>query len=212
MSIQFRNITKLALNTSESVSEHVSRANFGVSSFLALKLWDLLQPIHDLHVKYRPQYLLWTLLFLKQYSSDDVSLNTVGVPVKTFCQWVWPIIDEISSRANQVVSKKSFKSLTNCFYYFFNFGSFFPNGSRIILKVSVSCWLKAQTFAFLNLHHLIANGSLTGSMAPPFNMRLLSLSKGAKYVGSMDLFLQESSVISKYFAVALSSCFFHKKG
>ena len=81
----------------------------------------------------------------------------------------------------------------------------------MIMKVSVSCRLTAQTFAFLNLHYLIANGSRTSSTTLPFDMRLLSLSKGGKYVGSMDLFLQESSVISKYFAVALSSCFFLKK-
>ena len=59
------------------------------------------------------------------------------------------------------------------------------------MKVSVSCWLTAQNFSFLNLHHLIANGSPTGSTASPFDMRLLSLSKGAKHVGSIDLFLQE---------------------
>ena len=106
LSTQFRNIAKLALKTSESVSERIFWANFGVSSFLVSKLWDLLQPIHELYVKYRPQYLLWALLFLKQYSSDDVSSNTVGISVKTFHQWVWFTIDEISSRANQVVSKK----------------------------------------------------------------------------------------------------------
>ena len=104
-STQFRNIAKLALNKSESVSERVFKANFGISSFLASKLWDLLQPIHELHNKYRPRYLLWTLLFLKQYNSDDVSSNVVGVSVKTFRQWVWLTIDGISSRANQVVSK-----------------------------------------------------------------------------------------------------------
>ena len=179
---------------------------------MASKLWDLLQPIHELHVKYRPRYLLWTLLFLKQYSTDDVSSNIVGVSSKTYRQWVWLTIDAISSKANQVVSKKKFKSLTNFFHYFFKFRSFLPNGSRMIMKVSVSCRLTAQTFAFLNLQHLIANGSPTSSMAPPFDMRLLSLSKGAKYDGSMDLSLQESSVISTYFAVALSSCFFLKKG
>ena len=104
-STQDRNIAKLAVNTSESVSERVFRANFGVSSFLTSKLLDLLQPIHELHIKYRPRYLLWTLLFLKQYSSDDVSLNIVNVSVKTFRQWVWLTIDAISSKANQVVSK-----------------------------------------------------------------------------------------------------------
>ena len=80
------------------------------------------------------------------------------------------------------------------------------------MKVSVSCRLTAQTITFLNLHHLITNGSPTSSTAPHFDIKLISLSKGTKYVGSMDLFLQESSVISTYFAAFLSSCFFLKKG
>ena len=106
LSTQFRKIAKLVLNTSKSVSERVFRANFGVSSFFAWKLWDLMQPIHELHVKYRPRYLLWILLFLKQYSSDYVSSNIDGVSVKRFRQCVWLTIDTISYKANQVVIKK----------------------------------------------------------------------------------------------------------
>ena len=55
---KFRNIAKLALNTSESVTERFFRAIFRVNSFLTLENWDLMLPIHKLHVKYRPQYLL----------------------------------------------------------------------------------------------------------------------------------------------------------
>ena len=80
------------------------------------------------------------------------------------------------------------------------------------MKVSVSCQLIAQTFAFLNLHHLITNGSPTSSKAPFFDIRLLSLSKGAEYFGSMNLFLQEGLVMSTYFVVVFSSYFFLKKG
>ena len=71
-------------------------------------------------------------------------------------------------------------------------------------KVSVSCWLMAQSFTFLNLYHLIEHGSSTSSTALLFDMRLLPQSKGAKCFGSMDPFLQESSVMSASFATALS--------
>ena len=94
----------------------------------------------------------------------------------------------------------------------FLFRSFLPNGSRTIIKVSVSCWLMAQSFTILNLHHLIENCSPTSSTAMLFDMRLLSQSKGATCFGSMDPFLQESSAKSASFTTVLSIYLFLRKG
>ena len=80
MPTQIRNIAKLSLNTSESVKEYAN------SQFAC-----------------RP---LCTLLFLMQYSSDNVSSSILGILAETFRQWVWLTIDEISSKANQAASKK----------------------------------------------------------------------------------------------------------
>ena len=103
-STQFRSIAKLATNSNNIMPERIYRASFGISSFLTSKLWDLMQPIHELHTKYKPRYLLWTLLFLKQYNSDDVNANIAGVSPKTFRLWVWITIDAIANKTDQVVS------------------------------------------------------------------------------------------------------------
>ena len=82
----------------------------------------------------------------------------------------------------------------------------------MITKVSVTCWLMAQSFIFLNLHHLIEKGSPISSTVLIFDMRLPSQSKGSKCFGSMDPYLEESSVMPASFATASSTCFFVEKG
>ena len=44
-----------------------------------------------------PQYLLWNLLFLKQYSSNNVSSNIVGISVKKNLLTTWLTLLEILS-------------------------------------------------------------------------------------------------------------------
>ena len=187
--------------------EHIFRANFGVSSFLKSKLWDLFQPIYELHIKYWPQYLFWTLLFLKHYNTDNETSNIWVLQSKHIANgYDLPMIKlQVKPIKLQIHKKRFFNH--DLFISIIFFRLFLPNGSIMITKVSVSCWLMAQSFSFLNLHHFIEIGSPTSSTALLFNMRLLSQSKGAKCFGLMDPFLQASSVMSASFAIALSICF-----
>ena len=82
-STKFKNIAKQTLICNDYSVERNYRDSFGVSSFFTSKLWDLIEPICDLHSKYRPKYLLWTLMCLKQYNTENVLAAFVGVTAKT---------------------------------------------------------------------------------------------------------------------------------
>ena len=51
----------------------------------------------------KPQHLLWTLLFLKQYTSQDDLSGRAGCCRNTFSKWTWAMIDGIASLYPSVV-------------------------------------------------------------------------------------------------------------
>lgn len=83
------------------------RANFGVS----------LQTIVDVWVdgkfkkKTKPKHILWALLFLKTYATEDRLSRQVQVDRKTFRKWLWPTIKSIADLHLSVVS------LISLFYF-----------------------------------------------------------------------------------------------
>ena len=77
---------------------------FGVHWMVCETLWNLL----DDHGRYRetrkPEHLLWTLLFLKCYSSEQVHCTLVRTTAKTYRKWVWRVVEEISGLNTILVS------------------------------------------------------------------------------------------------------------
>jgi len=70
------------------------KALFGCSPRVCAALWTRIQRRKLSPCRYfTPSKLLWTLLFLKLYSSEDVLAIMVGCTSKTFRQWVWYGID-----------------------------------------------------------------------------------------------------------------------
>ena len=70
------------------------RALFGVSSSVALKIWEktfILAPKNA-----RPQYLLWALFPLKVYAMEHINRILCGANEKTFRTWAWCFIGLIS--------------------------------------------------------------------------------------------------------------------
>jgi hypothetical protein len=63
-------------------------------SFVSL-LWDLLEVKTLLPRGFRPIHLLWTLCFVKLYSSQ-ATLSSLGCDEKTFRKWVWLGLETIS--------------------------------------------------------------------------------------------------------------------
>lgn len=81
------------------------RAHFGIAPSTCALLWKAVSHNHYiLPPKGQPEHLLWALLYLKLYDSDEVLADLVGVDVKTFCKWSWSFVLAIAKLKPQVVS------------------------------------------------------------------------------------------------------------
>ena len=72
----------------------IFKAHFGVSPFIASCLWNRMEDERTLPSvqEARPFHLLWALMFLKLYSSEDTMSRIVGTTAKTFRQRVWQML------------------------------------------------------------------------------------------------------------------------
>jgi hypothetical protein len=68
---------------------------FGSKPSLVSVLWDLLE-VKTLPRGFRPIHLLWTLCFVKLYSSQATLSSLCGCDEKTFRKWVWLGLETIS--------------------------------------------------------------------------------------------------------------------
>lgn len=69
------------------------RALFGVSSELVADIWNWIEARTIDEPGAQPKHLLWALLFMKVYSTEEVHCAVVSWPtVKTFRKWSWYFI------------------------------------------------------------------------------------------------------------------------
>ena len=87
---------------------------FGASKATIAAVWRLIYP--DIAGKLRIKHLLWTLTFLKQYSSEQVLCQATGCTPKTFRKRVLEVLTALNNQYNDVVSTKFtiFNSLFWC--------------------------------------------------------------------------------------------------
>jgi hypothetical protein len=85
------------------------KAWFGTDALHCLLLWNLLIKTKwtaTLKSKPQPKHLLWALLFLRNYSIEEVHASQVGgVDEKTFRKWAWFYIEGIASLVPLLVSE-----------------------------------------------------------------------------------------------------------
>lgn len=87
----FRN----AHGLSRVVRKRRFRALFGVSPEVMAETWSLLQSSRP--PKSKPKHLLWALLFLKVYATENVNSTLTGADEKTFRKWSWTFVHLISN-------------------------------------------------------------------------------------------------------------------
>lgn len=78
--------------------------HFGIDPVVTSKVWDLIKPV--ISHKTKPSHLLWALLLLKTYNSEEILSSLVGRTPKTFRKHAWYIIESISKQAKEVVSRE----------------------------------------------------------------------------------------------------------
>lgn len=85
--------------------EQKFRGSFGVSSDVASQLWEYLFKFAAINKKKTmPKHMLWALLFMKSYATENILMQIVGCSEKTFRFWVWHVIASISGLYDYIVS------------------------------------------------------------------------------------------------------------
>src|SRR5687767_2288189 len=75
------------------------RSYFGICPLICFRVWEKIigEPdIIEIDGSVRPTHLLWALMSMKMYNSQEVNLTIAGVDEKTFRKYTWPIIKAIS--------------------------------------------------------------------------------------------------------------------
>lgn len=80
------------------------RAFFGVSPSTCSILWSKVWQLNVAPGGARPCHLLWALMFLTVYSSEEVLSNIVGVHKQTFEEWTSTMIKTIARLKPHYVS------------------------------------------------------------------------------------------------------------
>lgn len=93
----------LATTVSEETRVRRFRAFFGTTPIICSMLWSLCVTSF-IAQRVMPVHLLWALLFLKQYNTEEVNATITGTDEKTFRKWSWLVIS-ILADLDGVVSK-----------------------------------------------------------------------------------------------------------
>ena len=115
----FINLALGLTNAKHSIDNRGFRALFGITPYICSMLWA--KCIGQLSNGAEPKHLLWTLTFLKVYSTESVHCVLFGTTEKTFQKWVCcfiGIISDLSIASNYCINCTNihFYSL---FYYIY---------------------------------------------------------------------------------------------
>jgi hypothetical protein len=77
--------------------ERKFKANFGCSLQVASKIWILLDVLNEGPRGGQVKHMLWALMFLKVYATEEVLADKTGVHRDTYRKWVWLFVPRIAS-------------------------------------------------------------------------------------------------------------------
>jgi hypothetical protein len=80
------------------------KAFFGVQPARASEVWSLLLGHNLMPPKALPVHLLWALLFLKLYGTEDVNAGMIGHDEGTIRKWVWLLVKAMHDLSKILVS------------------------------------------------------------------------------------------------------------
>ena len=105
---QMIHTTACAIYKRRSLNQRTFLACFGVTTCVLAKCWHLINEAALVRRQvFSCRNLLWTAMFLKQYSSEDVLSATCGVSQKTFRLQVRKVMNAMNSRYSDVMSDHS---------------------------------------------------------------------------------------------------------
>ena len=97
-------LRRRGIRNSDSLLRQRYQYHFGVDPEITAILWVSLEHFR-MEPEPEPKHLLWTLLFLKQYSPEGVLCTMVNTNERTYRKWVWKILSKLDEMADTKVSK-----------------------------------------------------------------------------------------------------------
>lgn len=87
------NLTGHNVLKSENIGRRRFVSLFGVSHNICSIIWRYIEP--NLPNGSTPSHLLWALLFLKNYNTEEANRAIIKSDEKTIRKWIWVMIDAI---------------------------------------------------------------------------------------------------------------------
>ena len=151
------------------ISKRKFRAYFGATSAICADIWQMINPREEISSFIKPIHLLWGLMLMKVYSTEEVLSGIAGVTEKTFQKWAWKFIKEIADLSYSLVSYVYFinsihwatssEHLTACFRFLLTIVL------MTILEILLSSQLIVRIVLSASPDHSIDCGSQASSMA-----------------------------------------------
>lgn len=86
--------TESSMARSAKVALRRFKSFFGAPPSVCSIIWDKIK--NQVPVGGEPKHLLWSLLFLKQYTDEHTRRSIVGADEKTIRKWTWIFVELLS--------------------------------------------------------------------------------------------------------------------
>ena len=88
----FTNNAKFIIRKQAFLNDSVHRSFFGIGVVHCEKVWNMICLQYP-QLEFQPKHLLWGLLFLKTYQTEEIHSSICGVTRTTFRYWSWVSIE-----------------------------------------------------------------------------------------------------------------------
>ena len=79
------------------------KAHFGATPSICAEIWEMLNPNELICPKARLEHLLWGLMLIKIYATEEVLAGIAGVTEKTYRKWAWTFIENVAGLSHSLV-------------------------------------------------------------------------------------------------------------
>ena len=79
------------------MSDRKFKSHFGASPQICADIWQMINPREEISSYAKPVHLLWALMLIKVYATEEVLSGIAGVTEKTFRKWAWKFIEATSN-------------------------------------------------------------------------------------------------------------------
>lgn len=87
------------------MSKRKFKAYFGATPQICADIWQMINPHEEISSYAKPVHLLWALMLIKVYATEEVLSGIAGVTEKTFRKWAWKFIQATADLSSILVSQ-----------------------------------------------------------------------------------------------------------